>query len=487
MKKSLIFKAYLILLNMSSSYSRKRIITDDDDEDKDDTLSHVSQSSKTSQKIKVEKNTKIVDDDNGDDSDIEISKGDCEICCETKLSLVCCPYCSYSSCELCYQRVILTSVTKPSCVSCKKQFNDDFFFQNFSDSFVKKKYKKHREQILFKMEESLLPETQPFVERLNKQNKLKDELFEIQIQMKELKEKQKRIKDQITELNRNDYEVLDEKEDKIVVCPCPSNDCRGFLNSKYKCGICGVKACRECREIKEKEHKCNPDTVKTVEELKKNCRNCPNCMISIYKISGCDQMFCVKCKVAFNWISGKIETGLVHNPHYFEWIKENGGVVPRNPHARECGGLPEYENVFSVIRDLNDFQYNTVGDRYRNMLHIQEITLRDLPTVMDNNSNRDLRIEYLMKKIEKEDFMKKLQKRDHDKTKFIEYRFIIEMYYNVSKDLLSKFIQDCSENHLYSQNAEKFIDEEVKIRQYSNECIEKLKKKYGSRSIYSLT
>ena len=352
------------------------------------------------------------------------------------------------------------------------------------------------------MEESLLPETQPFVERINKQNKLKDELFDIQIQMNELKEKQRRIKEQIFALNGTDYEDSsengDEKEDKIVVCPCPSNDCRGFLNSKYNCGICGVKACRECREIKEKEHKCNPDTIKTVEELKKNCRNCPNCMISIYKISGCDQMFCVKCKVAFNWVSGKIETGLVHNPHYFEWLKDSGGVVPRNPHARECGGLPDYHSIFLSIRELSqssslggtigETYYNIILERYRNMLHIQEVTLVNLPTVMDNNSNRDLRIDYLMKKIDKEDFMKKLQKREHDKTKFIEYRFIIEMYYNVSKDLLNKFIEDGRRStglNIFSYS-QKFIEEELKVREYSNECIEKLKKKYGSRAIHPI-
>lgn len=464
--------------------SSKRIITDDDE----DVILSPKSYKKPYENVSSKEYKRVSDDD---EEDIKLKTVDCDVCCETKLSTVVCPYCSYSACEMCYHRVILTSVTKPSCVSCKKQFNDDFFFQNFSESFVKKKYKKHREQILFKMEESLLPETQPFVERIKRQNNLKIELLDIQKQMNELKEKQRKIKEQIMELNDLDFEdVKDEDEkEKIVVCPCPSNDCRGFLNSKYKCGICGIKACSECREIKEKEHKCDQDTVKTVEELKKNCRNCPNCMTPIYKISGCDQMFCVKCKVAFDWKTGKIETGLIHNPHYFEYLQANGGL-PRNPHARECGGLVDYGSVFSVIRSLSDLHYSSIGDRYRNMLHIQEVTLRDLPTVMDNNSNRDLRIEYLMKKIDKEDFMKKLQKRDHDKTKFIEYRFIIEMYYNVSKDLLTKFIDDCSGGYSYSEkyseNAQKFIEEELKIREYSNESIEKLKKKYGSRSIHHI-
>ena len=432
---------------------------------------------------------------------------DCDICCETKISLVECPYCSYSSCDACYQKVILTSVTKPSCVSCKKQFNDDFFYTNFSNSFINKKYKKHREDILFKMEEALLPETQPHVEKIKRREVLQSEYIEIDLQIKKLKERQREIRQKIYDT----YQDIIEEKDSVVVCPCPALDCRGFLNNKYKCGICGVKACRTCREIKDedhkdrKDHKCNPDTVKTVEDMKKNCKNCPNCMIPIYKISGCNQMFCVKCKVAFDWVSGKIETGLVHNPHYFEWLRDNNGAVPRNPHARECGGLPDYNLLYNIknsrifagiivdTKDTKDTkeQHTTslqyITELFRGVLHIQEVTLPQLPTVMDNNTNLDLRIDYMMKKIEKEDFMKKLLRREKDKTKFIEYRQIIEMYYNVVKDLFNKLIEDLNYDYDYfdiNSIVKKFIDDEIKIKEYSNESINSLKKKHGSRAIH---
>jgi hypothetical protein len=442
--------------------------------------------------IKNIKNIVISDDSDDDEEPTKYDKKDCEICCDTKLFLVKCPYCSYEACETCYQKVILSSITKPSCVSCKKQFNDDFFYDNFSDSFIKKKYKKHREEVLFKIEEVLLPETQPYVERIKKHEKLKDELYNIQVQIGKLEEKKNMIKEKI----RNLYDdSIDNKEDEkeLVMCPCPVNDCRGYLNNKYRCGICDVKACSQCHEIKDKDHECDPDTVKTIEELKKNCRNCPNCMTPIYKISGCDQMFCVKCKVAFDWKTGKIETGLVHNPHYFDWLRENGGV-PRNPHARECGGLPDVYTVSTVVYPLstnyievNLSLYQYIMDLYRKSIHIQEVILPRLPTVMDNQSNQDLRIDYLMKKIDKHEFMKKIQKREHDKTKLIEYRHIVEMYYNVFSDLLNKLIQ---ESRLADKNFEtislKFVDDEKRIKEYTNSAIKKLKQKYGSRSIYEL-
>lgn len=428
---------------------------------------------------------------------------ECEICVEKRICVIC-PYCQYSACSTCYEKVILSSVNKPSCVSCKKEFNDDFFHAKFSDSFIKKKYKNHRENVLFEYEESLLPETQVHVERIYKVEELKKDMLDIEIQISELRVKQAQIREKMWRVQHGNGDVNngDEKkeEKESFVGPCPVNECRGYLSTRYKCGICGVKACPECREVKNDEHKCDPNTVETVKELKKSCRQCPNCMTTIYRISGCDQMWCTKCKTAFNWVTGKIEKGMIHNPHFFQWMSENGGAVPRNPMDVQCGGID-----LARLNMLRNFHYpieepfdrwdvkwkhydQYIMEIYRELVHHRHVTLHALPTPLDNVTNQDLRIDFLMKKITKDEFKVKLQRREKDRNKKLEYRQIIEMYTAVLEENLIKLVRDipATLKDSYSKMSEAykaFCEEEKRVREYANKSIEKLKKKYSSTGL----
>ena len=79
--------------------------------------------------------------------------------------------------------------------------------------------------------------------------------------------------------------------------------------------------------------------------IKKETKGCPQCGVRIYKISGCDQMWCTECKVAFSWNTGKIiYGGQIHNPHYYEWMRRTGGEIPLNHNEVACGR--EIDNYF---------------------------------------------------------------------------------------------------------------------------------------------
>ena len=94
--------------------------------------------------------------------------------------------------------------------------------------------------------------------------------------------------------------------------------------------------------------------------IKKETRPCPQCAVPIYKISGCDQMWCTQCQIAFSWNTGKVVVGgTIHNPHYFQFMR-NGGVIgaERNPDDVVCGGIP---NMYHMHRAFSTILYTCKG------------------------------------------------------------------------------------------------------------------------------
>ena len=416
------------------------------------------------------------------------TKLDCPICTESRLvsKTVACPHCRYAACVACYQHVILDSINEPMCINpdCKRPFTYDFVQASFPKTWLSKEYRQHRETLLHSREKAFLPAAQAVVERRKHQSELLS-------QMQTLRNEMTAMKLQIADLENqwrfleNGGQLSDEKESskREFICPCPDNQCRGSLSARYKCGTCGLVACSDCRERKEEEHKCNPDTVASVDELKKSCRSCPSCMTPIFRISGCDQMFCVKdgCHTAFNWRTGKIETGIIHNPHYFEWQRSQQGAVPRNPHEVQCGGLPHYRNVlrkeFAIeiesiarfgVRHTNALKFlETV---YRSVNHLRDVVMRRLPTRVDNVNNMDLRVAYLEQTISEEEWKVKLQRREKERAKQLDQRDILEVYCNVVQDLFLHLVED--------GDVVAFLRGEQQITEYSKEAFCGISRRY---------
>jgi len=98
---------------------------------------------------------------------------------------------------------------------------------------------------------------------------------------------------------------------------CPSDSCRAYLNHQLICPSCDVRVCDKCHVIKHDDaHECNKDDVKSVKNIKENTRGCPKCGTRIYKVDGCDQMWCIECHIAFSWNTGEVvRDGMIHNPH----------------------------------------------------------------------------------------------------------------------------------------------------------------------------
>ena len=414
-----------------------------------------------------------------------MSRKTCDICTETRAisRFITCPYCDDSACVECRKRVGLGSVNPLACLQpeCKKQFSEDFNYANFPKSWMDGEYRVHQQTIMTSKEFSLLTQTQPHLERILESEAARKEMNDVRWEMEKLKARYEALRIKVYNLENKPIE----QRNVTIVCACPVAGCRGFVSSRHKCGVCETSVCDKCQNIKNDDHECKEDERKSVEEMEKTCRNCPNCTARIFKTEGCDQMWCTQCHVAFNWRTGKIEKGVIHNPEYFKYMRENGGGVPRNPNEARCGGMPPVRHLgdrriaLSQIPVIEKYgrKYKSGGvliaDIYQKISHIQQVVLPSLPTAIDNETNLDLRIKYMRNEIDKEKFTQMIYRRQKDRKKKIEYRDVLDMYCSVAQDLFYRLFE--------KYDVPLFLAEEARVAAFALESVERLNKKYNSK------
>ena len=286
----------------------------------------------------------------------------CEICCEkynkSTHTKVTCEYsgCAYSSCKVCVRKYLLGTTNDPHCMSCKNQWTSKFLVESLNRSYIDNDYKKHRKNLLVDREISRTPELMVLVERTKLVEEERNELYLMMTEYEKMRKMVAEMRNNIGEKNLRIFRIQsgensDKDERKKFIMPCPGEDCKGYLSSQYKCQLCKLYVCPECFEIvgytKDMTHLCKEDNLKSAELIKKETKGCPKCGVRIFKISGCDQMWCTECKVAFSWNTGKIvSNGAIHNPHFYQYMQNNNiGAAPRNPGDVLCGGLLSIHNL----------------------------------------------------------------------------------------------------------------------------------------------
>lgn len=281
---------------------------------------------------------------------------------------------------------------------------------------------------------------------------------------------------------------------------CPYGDCRGFLNSDWKCGLCDNRTCSKCHVVigkEEKEHSatttsrntninthvCNPDDVKSAKLLDKDSKPCPKCASMIFKISGCDQMWCTACNTAFSWKTGEaIDPRIMHNPHFFEWLRRNPennrphqGHVPRNPNdIIQCGRELTYDMSTQIQRRLrangnSEDEVEHAYHMFRTINHIRAHHIRAVPDA-NNETNRDLRWDYMTNKLTLQQFKDQVERNNTEDEKQREIRAILTTFVQVSTDIFYDFYD--------SLNVKKFDEWQEFIRYINDECLAELKSMY---------
>jgi hypothetical protein len=324
---------------------------------------------------------------------------ECQVCCSTlnksSNKPVVCPFesCAYSACVSCVRTYLLANpLSTPHCMSCKKQFNNMFLVEKLSKIWTNEKYKPHISSVMLDIELSKLPESMEEAENrktiLNNKNKISDFYKEIRNIRDIIEQKKNKLlqdfenefvmpnKQKITDIhnliahfeNENENLQKNKIKRKTFTMPCAYNNCKGMLSTQYKCAICDNFTCKDCHEPRLEEHKCNPDNVATTEAIKKETRPCPSCNTRIYKIEGCDQMWCTSCKTPFSWTTGTIVPAgqRIHNPHAIDFMRQNRGAIIRAPGDVICGGI------------ITPDQFTRLHDKFKNTIPFFKSLANDL-------------------------------------------------------------------------------------------------------------
>lgn len=378
---------------------------------------------------------------------------------------VVCGYCNYSACSVCCKRYLTDGLLDANCMNCQRAWNDDFLDTNFTRAFRTGPYKAHRENVLFDREMAILPTRQPRVEAKVKLREVGEKIAESNRALVEIEKKKQEVLTVAHRLHARAARFTAESEgrpppawtmaegekaaqpDKAkFIMKCPGAECRGFLSSAYKCGTCQLWACPDCMVMKGKDkdspHTCDEALKATVAMIVKESKPCPKCGERISKVDGCDQMFCVDCHTAFSWNTGQLVSGVIHNPHYYEYLRaQGGGVAPRNAGDVPCGGVPYYNQLLTVLnRKVSKGTERRVMAIHRVTSEIQDFRLAQYQGQFNMNDNGDLGVLYLMKEVSKEAMKVELAKREKKREKHLAIRAVLEMFVNTSTMMLNVIV-----------------------------------------------
>ena len=424
------------------------------------------------------------------------TSSDCPVCLDkftgSVRKEVKCQYCQYSVCVTCVKRYMVESVEDPHCMNCRRAWNRDFIDSYLSTAFRKGQLKKHREDILLDREKARLPLLQPRVEARVQAEGIHLDISAASKKIRDLEIQLARERESVFRLQRRQHRLREiaagrlpvgteegageKKEVRQFTQKCPVDDCRGFLSSAWKCGTCQTWVCPDCLVPKGKDkdspHTCNEDAKATAALIKKETKPCPKCGMAISKIDGCDQMWCVSCQTPFSWATGRQVFGVVHNPHYYQWLRgQNGGEAPRVAGDIPCGGLVGYYQLVQVIP--TDYR-REVEQIHRTTQELLDYVMPNYPRLDEVPDNGDLGIEYTLKTLDMDTWKKELWKRETKREKGLDLRGPLDLFTNVSSEVLRRIAQRPPREEFIG-----LVNQLRALRSYVNDEFEKIGLRYG--------
>jgi hypothetical protein len=217
-------------------------------------------------------------------------------------------------------------------------------------------------------------------------------------------------------------------------------------------------------------------------------------------------MYCTSCRTAFSWRTGQIETGVVHNPHYWEYIRQHGnedeevrrqfGDRNNNNNVEELDECNfRFDNLIFNRDFMSRVSYfrNEIAELLREISHCQRVEIpRVRIDVNDPKNNEDIRLKYLENEIDEKKFKMTIQRRQ----KLNEYKHeltqILETFVTIFREITIKYyrtIMTSRDINIFSNCSnviQQWMIEIKKVKDFTVDSIEKLCSRFNYTFTVSL-
>ena len=387
-----------------------------------------------------------------------ISKYNKSTCAQVKCN------CDYSACKSCVRTYLLTTTKEPHCMNCRVKWSPEFTKNAIGATFLNKEYREHKtkqliDQVIARREQYLADallyrderddkaaiaeltkymRAQKYPKKSKEYIELQENIEDIQNRINVRNRRPLRFRNPLRGFHYFRENRQEPKPHKFIMA-CPSSECNGMLAEDYSCKVCFNTTCSKCLEPENAGHICNPDIVASRKAIHKESKPCPKCACPISKIDGCDQMWCVLCRTAFSWNTGNIETEHIHNPHYYQFMREQAAKqevqeqdIPRICSIRDNALQWLFRRLQLNIKD-EQIPLNYMIDYIKYTNHISEVTITQFEQKLNNDDINKYIYQYILGEINKSTIGTKLylNKRAEEKnTLFLDIYKAIPMITN---------------------------------------------------------
>lgn len=245
--------------------------------------------------------------------------------------------------------------------------------------------------------------------------------------------------------------------------------------------MCPAKVCSGCGELEEEDHECNLEIQASFRLIKQESKPCPVCGAPIIKISGCNHMFCTDCKTAFDWMTMKIHAEGNSNPHYYEWLRTRTTYTAQSQSlSREREFRDKVNLLLSRYISPEYGPSSWIGDLLRRLPHMQDhdvLYYREISNDMGRFNT--LRIEYILKDINEQQWKVQIQRIDKKQKNAKYIADVLELFTHSALDILKR-------NMIYHRDQSSIRQEIDVLLKLCNAKLERAHEIFGT-TIFQIT